>query len=130
MLKLNELVGIPFENRGRTTKGCDCMGLAIMAHKCFGVDIPDFEVESNNSFDINNIFENQNNSGKWVELTHPESPCIVVFGLESGVKMVTHVGTYIGDNKILHTLNDTYSSVIGMDHPFFSRKILGLYKYE
>ena len=130
MLKLNELVGIPFENRGRTTKGCDCMGLAILAHKSFGIDIPDFNVESNNSDGINRAFENEDNGGQWTQLEKPEAPCIVVFGLAPGSKMVTHVGTYIGDNKILHTLNTSYSCVIGMDHPFFSRKILGFYKYE
>lgn len=130
MCSLTNLIGIPFVDRGRTPSGCDCMGLSIMAHKTFDVDIPDFNVDSNSSEEINNTFLGQLENSKWKQLAGPEVPCLVLFGFDQyDPKMVTHVGTYIGSGKILHTLTDKSSSVIRMDHPFFKNKIIGFYKY-
>lgn len=131
MCNLYDLIGIPFVDKGRDKSGCDCMGLAIMTHKAFNVDIPDFQVESDDSEKINSNFIEQLYSNKWVKLEKPEKPCIVVLGFNPYCPdMVTHVGTYIGDNKILHTLTDKSSTVFKLEHPFFKNKILGFYRYE
>jgi cell wall-associated NlpC family hydrolase len=130
MYSLNKLVGIPFKDRGRDITGCDCMGLSLMAHESFGVSIPDFKIDSESSAEINSVFVNQLYSNVWEKLESPEVPCIVVFGFEPSMPdMVTHVGTYIGSGKVLHTLTDKSSQTFKLDHPFFKNKILGFYKY-
>lgn len=131
MSNLYDLIGVPFVDKGRDIKGCDCMGLTIMAHKAFNIELPDFNVESDDSEKINSNFIEQLYSNKWEKLEKPEVPCVVVFGFNPHCpEMVTHVGTYIGEGKILHTLTDKSSSVFKMDHPFFKNKILGFYRYE
>ena len=131
MSNLFNLIGIPFKDRGRTKSGCDCMGLAVMTHKELGQDIPDFLVQSEDSDEINATFITQLYSSNWTQVESPCVPCIVVFGFDENHKdMVTHVGTYIGENKVLHILTDKTSNIIKLDHPFFKNKILGFYKYE
>ena len=133
MSNLYNLIGIPFKDKGRDIKGCDCMGLAVMAHEEFGKNIPDFLVDSDNSEDINSKFLEQLYSNCWTELKKPEVPCIVVFGFnQHDPKMITHVGTYIGEDKVLHIVDgkNNLSHIIKMDHPFYKNKILGFYKYE
>lgn len=131
MSNLYDLIGIPFKDKGRDYSGYDCMGLAVTAHKNLGVDIPDFLIDSDSDSEINKKFIEQLFSDSWERIEKPEVPCIVVFGFnQQDRNMVTHVGTYIGDNKILHTLEGKSSSLVDINHPFFKNKILGFYKYE
>lgn len=130
MSNINKLIGIPFKNGGRDFDGCDCMGLSILVHKEMGKTIPDFKADSTDSILINNIFENQEATGRWEKIEFPEAPCIVVMGLHPEIKnMITHVGTYIGSGNVVHTLEDSTSSVFKITHPFFKNKIKGYYKY-
>lgn len=131
MYSVNNLIGIPFKDKGRSIDGCDCMGLAIMSHKAMGQDIPDFKIDSDSDVNINSTFVEQLYNNKWLKLDSPKPPCIVVFGFNpNDPEMVTHVGTYVGDNKIIHTLEGKTSTAISLNHPFFKNKILGFYKYE
>lgn len=132
MSDLFNLIGIPFVDKGRSLNGCDCMGLAVLTHEVYGEKIPDFLIDSDSESEINKKFIDQLYSNKWKKLDYPVPPCIVTFGFNKDDKdMVTHVGTYIGDGKILHIINDKKgtSHIIKMDHPFFKNKILGFYKY-
>jgi len=130
MYKLNDLIGIPFENGARQLDKCDCMGLAVMAHKCYNIDIPDFKIDAFSDPDISGTFIEQLESNNWVKLEKPEAPCIVCMAMTSEYPdLVTHIGTYIGNDRILHTLKGKTSYTFKLDHPFFKNKILGFYKY-
>ncbi len=37
-------LGVPFRHRGRTALGLDCAGLALIAYKDLGLDLPDIRV--------------------------------------------------------------------------------------
>ena len=40
---MERLIGIPYEDRGRSTKGADCWGLVRLAHRTLtGGDLPDY----------------------------------------------------------------------------------------
>lgn len=131
MYSLNELIGIPFENKARGKSKCDCMGLAIMAHESFGVEIPDFNVDAFSDEQINGAFVGELENSRWKKIKTPEAPCVVTMALDTDYPdMVTHIGTYIGDGKILHTHKGKTSYAFRLDHPFFKNKILGYYKYE
>lgn len=131
MHNLNDLTGIPFVNFGRDYSGCDCMGLSMLAHNELGVAIPDFVVDSSNSEEVNKAYIGELNNGRWAKLKEPKIPCLILMGLDSNnPRMVTHVGTYIATNKVLHTLRDMGSHIIDIGHPFYKNKILGFYEYK
>jgi cell wall-associated NlpC family hydrolase len=37
-------LGVPFRHRGRTSSGLDCAGLALLAYKDLGLDLPDIRI--------------------------------------------------------------------------------------
>lgn len=130
MRNIDKLIGIPFVDRGRSLDGCDCMGLAILAHKEFGIHIPDYNICSDDGEGIHNIFSHAKEGFGWEEIDEPAVPCLAVMGLAPGMnEMASHVGTYIGEDRIIHTLRDQGSTVIKTTHPFFRSKILGFYRW-
>jgi len=131
MFNTEDLLNIPFRNFGRDKNGCDCMGLAILVHKKLKKRIPDFKIDCTASKNINEKFEDQLGNDRWKKIEEPEAPCLVLYGFDANYKsMVTHLGTYIGDGKIIHTIENRSSHVIKIDHPFYKNKIIGFYKYE
>lgn len=107
------------------------MGLAVLVHRKFGVEIPDFQICASDHNAIAAMFTDQFYSGKWIQLDTPEAPCVVTMSLVSEMPdIVTHIGTYIGDNTILHIHENRTSYTFKTNHPLFKNKILGYYKYE
>lgn len=43
--------------------------------------------------------------------------------------LVQHVGVYIGDGRVLHTLRKRQSHLVKVDDPYWKRKIVGFYRW-
>ena len=125
---LKDLIGIPFVDRGRDRGGMDCWGLAMAAMRHFGRDVPDFDVSCFDTRSINGIYERER--GTWMTVCDPEPGDVVAMRIDaSHPDMVQHIGVYIGSGRFIHTLKKRDSHIVRMDDPYWSRKIVGCYRW-
>lgn len=129
--QVNELkpyIGIPFENGGRTIQGADCWGLVMLVFEHFGVQLPDYQINCFATDDINGQIDQARN--EWRPIRRPEAPCLVVMRIDPDVPQAcNHLGVYVGNGFMIHTLIRQDSHLERMDHPYFKRKIEGFYRY-
>jgi len=125
---LKDLIGIPFADRGRDRGGMDCWGLAMAAMRHFGKDVPDFDVSCFDTPSINGIYERER--GTWMTVCDPEPGDVVAMRIDAAhPDMVQHIGVYIGSGRFIHTLKKRDSHIVRMDDPYWSRKVVGCYRW-
>lgn len=127
-----DLVGIPFVDGGRDAAGCDCWGLTMMAFKRFGIALPDFRIACAASALISSAIEQGRRSPQWQQVAAPiKAPLLVVMkGIDPDMpRACTHLGTFVGQGRMLHTMEKRMSCLERIHHPFFNRKIAGFFKY-
>jgi len=124
-------IGIPFVDRGRNMTGCDCWGLFRLVYRELkGIELPEYLLSSCHA--LNELSPAVEESRQvWEPIKEPESMCLIAFSIGTFVTgLVTHIGTYIGANKFLHTIaKKKMSQIERLSHPFYQRKIEGFYKY-
>ena len=121
---LSRLIGIPFVDEGRDYSGMDCAGLAREAIRLLGKEVDDVSVACSDAVAVNAEYENAAVGGKWMRVESPEPGDLCVMKLDSKCPdMVSHVGVYVGEGRVLHTLRKRQSHTIRIDDPYWSRKI-------
>jgi cell wall-associated NlpC family hydrolase len=126
--QFRDLIGVPFVDGGRTLNGADCWGLARLALKRFGYEVPDFTVSCFNSAAINGIYEAEKERWRCVE--EPEPGCVVAMRIDPRVPdAVQHIGVYLGNGRFLHTLKKRESHLVRLDDPYWKGRIAGFYKW-
>jgi cell wall-associated NlpC family hydrolase len=128
MIDFGDLIGIPFKNGGRDFNGCDCLGLTMLAFRLEGVVLPDYAISCLDVAAIDSQIDRSR--PQWRRIDRPRIPCIVVMRMDPDAPdMCSHLGVYIGANRILHTIPRHNSSTIRLDHPLLQGKIEGFYEY-
>jgi len=129
MSDFDDLIGIPFVNRGRSKMGADCWGAVRLVYEKFGITLPDFFISCYDTSGIGRQIDAQR--FVWEKIKEPEAPCVVVFrGLDSNLPTVcSHVGAYVGDGYFFHSMSWRNLLRERLDHPFFKNKIEGFYRY-
>jgi len=125
---IDDLIGIPFVNGGRTRSGCDCWGLTVLVFKEFGIDLPDYRI----SCFASDLIDGQISKERcqWKRINKPEPPCLVTLRIDPEAPgLVTHLGVCVGENKFMHTMIKRNSVIERMDHPYFKNRIEGFYAY-
>jgi len=131
-------IGIPFVDRGRDRKGCDCWGLKrmILAEQ-FGVDVPSYDDAYFSTVDpaeLRRVYEEEEHSGKWIEVMRgydkpgDERPGDVVLMRMSG--QPTHVGVVIAKGVMLHTEKDVNSATANIDGFTWKNRVIGIYRHR
>ena len=127
-VNLDDLIGIPFLNRGRSLSGADCWGVVKLTFAKFGVIVPDVMVSCFDSLKINQKINERRKH--WDPLKEPEVPCLVVFRTDSkNPRMCSHTGVYVGDGYFIHTFMKRNACKEKIDHPLWKNKIEGFYRY-
>jgi cell wall-associated NlpC family hydrolase len=132
---LRDLIGIPFIHNGRDPKqGLDCLGLVVETFKRFGIQIPDLRQACYDAITIQMAILGE--VPRWIKIIDPTPPCAVVMAIDPEMPgVIQHLGTYIGDGKVLHTINKIKSSIFTIDgaslnDSFWTKKIKGYYKWD
>lgn len=129
--KIAELIGIPFLDGGRDRNGLDCYGLCLEVAEIYGQKWPDFKICCYDSVKIHATVLNEAITGGWVKLSKPEEGCLVVFAIDAkSPNVCQHIGMYVGENQIIHTLENIGAHIIRTDHGYFKNKIKGYYKRD
>jgi len=127
--EINGLLGIPFVNHGRTVQGCDCWGLTILAFRAYGVEVPDYHISCFATARINDAVEASR--FEWRRIRTPEAPCLVVMRTDPDAPGdCSHLGVYVGNGELLHTIKKQNSHIDRIDHPWWSRRIEGFYVFQ
>jgi len=83
--KAYQYLGVPYVWGGSTPSGFDCSGFVQYVYKSQGINLP-------------RVSRAQAASGSYVSIANAQPGDILYFGQSS----VTHVGIYIGNNKMIH----------------------------
>jgi cell wall-associated NlpC family hydrolase len=106
----------------------DCWGLAMAAMREFGKDVPDFAVSCFDSEGIGEIYAKERWS--WEAVNAPESGDLAVMCLDPSLpEIVQHVGVYVGNSRMIHTMVKRNSHLVRIDDPYWSRKIRAWYRW-
>jgi cell wall-associated NlpC family hydrolase len=117
---------------GRDPKiGLDCWGLSQEIMKRYDVLVPDIMETCYDVVKINSHIDNQKSSGNWEEISEPEDGCIVLMAIDEKMpNVVQHIAVYIGDGKIIQTLEKVNSFVVKINDSYWRKRIKGFYKWK
>lgn len=99
MVEVQDLVGIPFKNGGRDSKGYDCWGLVMKVYRRMGIELPDYPIDAMNTEEISGEF--LSNRSNWVKIAEPTEGCLVVMRVSCD-RWANHVGVCLNDKTFIH----------------------------
>jgi cell wall-associated NlpC family hydrolase len=127
---MTKYIGIPYIEKGRTLKGCDCYGLVKLYYKNeLGISIPDSNTCAKTPRRTLAVYLEQI-SKNWEETTAQKNAVVAMCLNVNHPKMVTHFGVMIDENTMLHTYENTNSHIISIDHITVKNQIKGFYKWH
>jgi len=125
MTGINDLIGKPFVDCGRGPHGYDCWGLVREIYRRHGVEIPDYSISAESCAEITGAVQDGMQSGAWLELHQPETPCLVVIRIHPNFSV--HLGVYVGYGRFLHVKNAVVIDKVS--DPVWIRRIHGYWRY-
>ncbi|GBG57771.1 murein DD-endopeptidase MepS/Murein LD-carboxypeptidase [Sporomusaceae bacterium FL31] len=127
MIKMDDLIGVPFIDRGRDAHiGLDCWGLVMEVFSRYGIELPDYRIAC---LDFGKIDKTINEQRKiWIrqEDSDPPIPSLVVIKFNHPI-LCNHTGIYIGGRQFIHTRQPIGVNIDRIDSPAWRRKIDGFY---
>ena len=130
MTDLSKYIGIPFVSEGRELSGCDCWGLTLIFYKeQFNIDLKDYKIPAVECSRISAQIKSEIKTSKsWQEAKNREFGDIVLMNL-SDPEDINHIGLYIGQGVVLHTVEKCNSSTFKMVDEFWGKRIVSFYRY-
>jgi len=124
-MNYNDLIGIPFDENN--INGVNCYELLRRAYAKHGIYIPETNISVCACKQASDKEIQDQILKYWKLIDKPEIPCGVLI-LSTNPAFANHIGTYIGNNKILHITMNT-NSIIERLYPKYKDKIVGFYKF-
>lgn len=126
---LVDMIGVPFVDKGDTLKGCDCFGLVRLYYK----DILNRKVfkPQSSAFNSKSVLREflEETSRNWIQVQEPKINDVVAMAHDpKHPKIVQHFGIYLGNGKMLHTLEKVGSHIVRIsDYKYY---IKGYYRWQ
>jgi len=127
MADYNKYIGVKFSKFGRTLEGgVDCYGLAreIIKNE-FGKELPVWNI-SDFTPEMMKAEISMQSMSHFRKVETPEPGDIGVFQFYG---LPTHVGVFVGDNRIIHIMIDEYSVMERLDSHRLNNRLVGWYEY-
>ena len=128
-LDTDDLIGIPYLERGRTREGCDCWGLFRLVYLSFGIALPDHRddyVSVTDSREILRLLE----AGLPEWRAVPEGEERPVDGLLLRLAgRPYHVGVIIGQGRFIHTMDKAGACIESYRSVAYNRRVLGFFRH-
>jgi cell wall-associated NlpC family hydrolase len=127
---MDNFIGIPYKDKGRTYKSCDCWGLVMLYYRdVLKTEIPDVSCTAESPRKSFASYLNQI-SKYWNECT-PKKNCVVAMATnENHPKLVTHFGIMLDEKRLLHTYKKTQSHISSIDDIQIKNTIKGFYEWR
>jgi len=126
----NDLIGVSYLSKG---VGLNCWGLVRAGFEKFGIIVPNYDIASEAVDAVScepeatsNIIWEQRK--KWQQLDKPEVPCLIAMSLDHP-GFFHHLGLYIRNNQMLHTMRHRNSCIEKLDRPYFKNREKSFWKY-
>lgn len=127
-MNINNYIGIPYSDKGRSWSGLDCYGLLqLWMYHERGVDLPDYLEVYTSASDRHSVAEAiEENKVGWTPVKQPEFGDALLFRV-LGSPM--HVGIKLKGNDFLHAFQNCDSCVERLDSLTWSRRLVGAYRW-
>ena len=125
---VNDYVGIPYSDRGRSHESCDCYGLIYLIYKeKFSIELPTFTDQYEKvDMSVEEIYRDEVKN--WKEVKEPKLGDVVYFKI---CGHNTHVGMYLGDGLFIHNISRKGSSSIAeIKNPKWVNRIIGYWTHD
>lgn len=128
---IEQFIGIPYVNRGRDIEtGLDCWGLLREFYKrVLGIDLPAYENSYDDAYDMNQTVQAlryERKDADWVKVNSPAYGDGVILRVAGHP---CHVGVYLGNDQVLHTLTGHDSAIDRLDSVRWKNRIDGFYRH-
>lgn len=128
---IERFVGIRYANRGRDIEtGLDCWGLLRAFYKdVLDIELPTYENAYQDSNEMNQTVQAiryEKRDDTWVKVTSPAYGDGVLLRIAGHP---CHVGIYLGDGRMLHTLTGHDSAIDCLDSVRWKNRVDGYFRH-
>lgn len=130
MVDTTKYIQIPFQEHGRSFSGCDCYGLVkLFYQEELDINLPNFSDYKNTAEveQINILIDKGKPILDAEELEKPQIGCLVLFKSKG---YVSHIGLYVGQNRVLHITKKANCVCERLDSVRLKGRVDGFYKLK
>jgi len=127
---MKKFIGVPFsDQQNQGFSGANCYGLVKLFYREYlGIDIPELRVHSDHSNKVWATYLREINDN-WKTVKEPKIYDVVAMAQDKKhPRIVQHVGIYLGNGKVLHTLSKINSHIVSLES--VKHSIKGFHRWQ